>query len=232
MSEEFVSESEMTNLADQNADTPNQGDSQGREGDALELLRKKAEHADNHIKQIEEENKDLREKMLTVLERLDKAAKVEDLLKEPSQPAQESPEATPATPSIDADAIASKVEAALTAKQVKQQQEANLAQAKKDLVGKYGKEVNDKVKEVAERNGVSVSDLMDMAGTRPQMFRNLFPELSQEAPKHSTNKGALNTAQYQGVPPKNEPTGYWQATTAKGQMEAVEKMFQRVLAQQ
>ena len=97
MSEKFVPSEKLTDDSGTVEPTPSGDNPEGAEY-TLEALAKKAQHADTHISRLEEENAKMRDILAAMDEKLQKAAKVEDLLQKPQDAGPSTPKEEPVKP--------------------------------------------------------------------------------------------------------------------------------------
>jgi len=145
----------------------------------VEALRRRDEHAQLHIVRLESENKELRDTNSALQSKLANAKTVEDVISRMNSPKSD------ATP-VDPDKLADAVEARLSAKDVKKQQETNWETVFNKLTETFGEwsKANTEVQAKAAELGMSNEDATTLAKRSPSAFYELF------LPKSSTNNTA------------------------------------------
>lgn len=135
----------------------------------------KIEHADDHIKRLEEENSELRQ----VKDKLDKLDKLEQLLQN-QQPTQTKPEAQPSqdTPALDVESLKEsllkEIQASLTARQQEAKQQDSLSQAVQAAKSAYGDGYQAKLEQIGEELDMSKDDIVRLASSNPKAFSRMF----------------------------------------------------------
>ena len=191
----------------------------GRKFTREELLNKLT-HADNHIATLTAERAGDRQALAEATTALQSAIKAAELLKTPT-PAP----ALPATPPVD---IASAVDQAVTAREIKAREETNWKAAQNAMTKAYGDKADAKAKEVAESLGMSMEDMVSMARTKPLAFNKLFgldaptTPASSGVPSSGVNTNAV-------VAPATKPSsGYWESKSNKEQVLAYTKRLKEL----
>lgn len=174
----------------QQPSTPDQGGQGADNGftpEKLAEILKRDEHAQQHISNLENENKTMRDNFnslqekLEVLEaRLASQKKVEELFagmhtsnnQEPDQGNQNNMN-TP-TQSIDQETIDSLIASRMNEYMSKQEQDKNFLVAQTELNRLFKDKSDDHVKAIADKNGLSYESAKDLAKTNPTLFNNLF----------------------------------------------------------
>ena len=148
-----------------------------------EALRKKAEAADNHIKTLEEENKNLRENYKNTAT-LEDVLKKLDMVSQPPvsyQPAVVNP--TMLEPKTQSEQLTKQdILNIYEQKQKELQAKANVDQIKKELLKAWGENFSSKLSERSKEIGVNQDFLANMAENYPEAFLKLILE-----PKTVTN---------------------------------------------
>ena len=145
-----------------------------------EAAAKKIEHADTHIKRLEQENAEKDVTTLQLLERLEAleakrnhADALDKLVNEaqPQAPVQPEP---PRTQEVSKEELIEATVDRIKAERVAEQQEANLkdcvAQAKEIFGDTYGS----KIDELGSKHGMNTQQIVEMARNQPSVFRALF----------------------------------------------------------
>ena len=158
----------------------------------LAALQKKSEHAQTHISTLEAEAIEAKAEMVKMQERLDQAAKVEDLLKEKGDS------------TVDVDDLTNKTLKAVTdameAKEIAAKADSNFDIVSNTLTEKYGDKVDEAVKTAAVENDMSFDDMVNLARKNPKLALKLCNvEVQREAPP---SQGSINPSavfnQHQG----------------------------------
>lgn len=176
---------------DQQPTTPDQGAAGAVEGitpDKIAELLKRDEHAQRHIATLEADNKTVRENFLSLQEQVDAlqaqlaaAKKVEELLSRKTLPNDNQNQQevkpnmnTPTTTTFDPSVIDSMVTQRVQELAKQQEQEKNFRAAQETLSALFMDKADEHVKTVAQSNGLSFDNAMELARTNPVLFNNLF----------------------------------------------------------
>lgn len=181
------------------ADNAASGADNGITAEQLNEILKRDEHAQKHIKTLEEENEQVRqnfialqEKLETVQGQLNSREKLEQLLAGKNTSTDNSNQEgnlnnmnTP-TSQLGQDDIDSLVNQRIQGYMQEKEQEKNLNNIKASLNEVFKDKADDHVKQVAQANGISFEEAMDMAKKNPALFNNVFV--------NPFNKGATTPA--------------------------------------
>lgn len=194
-----------------NQDNGSTGAVDGITPEQLSEILKRDEHAQRHISNLENENKQMRENFVSLQDQLSalqkqlaSQQKVEELLaRKPTSNDHQGNEdkTTMNTPtnSFDPEVIDSLVTQRMQDFMSKQEQEKNFRQVSTELSGIFKDKADEHVTAVASQNGLSFEDAMSLAKTNPVMFNNLFINPYK---KNSTNTPAptMGTQSTSSVP--------------------------------
>lgn len=141
----------------------------------------KITHADNHISKLEQELKDLRQQ-------LELKQAQEEALKAMSTQTQSSPtpvvQNTTETNKDGGTELLSQVEQILLAREQETAKKANLQAATEAAKSLYGDAYQQKLEETGRTLGLSKADIVELASTKPQAFKQLFGlNVQQPQPK-------------------------------------------------
>lgn len=228
MTDQFIDTSadntDTTNTDLQNAD---QG-AAGSEGNPdtrspeyqLDVLQKRLQDKDDFINTLKEEGQTYREMVAQMDERLKNMEKISEVLNKSGQEQDVSNQDT----NLDEDALVGKVIENLSKQEAEQRMEQNWNTVVSTVEEQFGKQyVNEKVKEAAEANGLSVSDMKETARKSPQAFYKLMglegttsrtpqPTRSSVAAPQETNE--KDFAYYSRLMREN-PREYWKPETQR-----------------
>ena len=144
-----------------------------------EAAAKKIEHADTHIKTLEQENAEKDAATLKLLERIEALESQRnhtdalDKLIAEAKP----PEIIPEPPQIQEVSKEELVQATLDTikgEQVKAQQESNLSACVQEAMGAYGDAYGIRVDEVAAKHSLTNDQVLELAKNQPSVFRSVF----------------------------------------------------------
>lgn len=203
--------------------TSTSGLDQGIDRAEYEALRQRDENAQQHIPRLESENKELRDKVVELEDKLAKATTLDEALTRISNQGE-------GQQNVDRTDVAQIVEEVLGQKQTDERMTANWSAVESALLSKYGEwNVADKmVQERAAELDISLQDATLMAKQNPKVFKQLF---NLEDPKHSSNPGgshgtgargqrgvsshpgAVRDSAYYSNLRKNDPNKYWSMDT-------------------
>lgn len=164
-----------------------QGDTGAVDGitpEKLAEILKRDEHAQTHITRLEEENALVRQNFATLQEELDaikakltSQKTVEELLarkQTTDNNSQQGEKKMTEQNSFDPSAIDEIVTQRMQDFMAKQEQEANFKKVSSELASVFKDKADDHVKAVAEKNGLSFDDAINLAKTNPSLFGNVF----------------------------------------------------------
>ena len=145
----------------------------------LEAAVKKIEHADQHIKTLEQENAEKDVTNLQLLERLEamekqigRADALDKLVQEVSTPP--APIEQPQTQEVSKEELIEATVSSIKAEQVAEQQEANLNACVAAAQEAYGDAYGLEVDTIGLKHGMNVEQVMDMARNQPTVFQAIF----------------------------------------------------------
>lgn len=229
MTEEFIKpadNADFTNTNLQNADQGAAGSEGGKDTHSpeyqLNVLQKRLQDKDEFINTLKEEGQTYREMVAAMDERLKNMEKISEVLNKSGQEQDVSNQDT----NLDEDALVGKVIENLSKQEAEKRMEANWNSVVSKVEEQFGKQhVNEKVKEAARINGLSVSDMKETARKSPQAFYKLMGlESGQQqrgAPQPTrSNMAAPETnnekdfAYYSRLMREN-PREYWKADTQR-----------------
>lgn len=180
MTDEFISDKTSGN------DTGNQtgGDNQQNTGEGVDTksieyqlsqLQKRVEDKDAYIKQLESEGKTFRESLEEYDQRLKTTEELTKLL-EQSGNQQAQPGVNNQETALDENTVAEKVIETLSKREAEEQMNKNWTQVEsrvKEVFGEDANSINEKMRQIAEDNGMSVSDMKETARKSPKAFYKL-----------------------------------------------------------
>lgn len=171
-----------------------------------------AQHAQGHIKTLEEENAQLKqeqermEELLTQLQsKTDQAPTTESTATTDTTESPKPDERTSDTEQLDEEALLEKVEARLSAKREQEQKEQNKRQALEAVQERYADKAADFVQEKASELGVTTEFLLDMAATSPKAFYNATGITAKKQQSSNWQSSSVNTSSMEQ--PKQEFNG-------------------------
>lgn len=161
-------------------DAPTDGGTDKLSEEKIQEILKRDEHAQKHIQTLEQEARERKARLEELEQRyqqmeaeLDKRDSFESALEklrseqQPSNPGQDQSQ-------VDPDAVTEAVLKRLQQKEAAKQAEANKAKAIAAAKERYGEKFLDAVQERATALGMSLTDVDDLAASRPQVFSELF----------------------------------------------------------
>jgi chromosome segregation ATPase len=156
----------------------------GRIYETVADIEKKVKSADEHIKTLEEENKDKDATTLKLLDRLDSLEEqlkqqrsVDELLKELKTTTE--PEAAPQQ-EISREEMLAALKDDLKQEALQEKQEANLSAALGAAEKAYGDEFKATIAELAAKRDMKLTDVDVMARNNPALFNELFLPASEQ----------------------------------------------------
>jgi len=168
----------------------------------------KIEAADNHIKTIEQENQEYKDRLAALEAQVAQSTKIDDALAKLQQQQSQESQATDVTPSVSEEqigAIATKqMEEYLAQQRAAEQQKAaetlaetTFRETSKVLEQQYGDKVNEAVQAKAAELGCTMAD-MDRLAKDPIQSKLLLESMKASTPvNQATPSGSFNTA---GIP--------------------------------
>lgn len=164
--------------------TPDQGASgtvPGMTPEQIQEIVKRDAHAQQHIANIENENKSMREdlakfqdELKTFKDKLAAQSSVEEILKRTSTSTQQTQQPAEQTPEFDFNKVEELVTQRVQKIFTEQEQQQNYSQAAAELSGIFKDKADEHVTKVARENGMSYEDAQQLARTNPTMFTNVF----------------------------------------------------------
>lgn len=194
----------------------------------LSILQKRLQDKDEFINTLKEEGQSYREMVAQMDERLKNMEQISEVLNKSGQEQDVSNQDT----NLDEDALVGKVIENLSKQEAEKRMEANWNTVVSTVEDKFGKQyVNEKVKQAADANGLSVSDMKETARKSPQAFYKLMgldgttrnspqPTRSSMAPPEDNNE--KDFAYYSRLMREN-PREYWKPDTQR----EFRKLFQK-----
>lgn len=184
---------------DDNSNASTDGESSTLQPDALAALQKRDEHAQSHITTLETEAADLKTLMVEMQEKLDKAAQVEELLRN-----------KPEGSEFNLDDVTSKttegVLAALDARSLKEKADSNFDTVSTALTKQYGDKTDEAVKKACAENDMSFDEMIALSRKNPKLAMKLCDvdvKPDQQPSRTTINSSAvLNQYQQQDEAPK------------------------------
>jgi len=160
----------------------------------IDVMQKRMGDKDTHITGIESENQTLREKLADIEEKVQSMGTVEDALTRMRE-AQDSNQDT----TLDEDMLVSKVLGKMETRTLEEKREANFIEVATKLTNMYGADkVDSLIDKVALENGLTRSDVADLAKKAPQAVYKMLGighTATTAVPTHSTHVGFTNESQ-------------------------------------
>lgn len=187
----------------------------------LSVLQKRMQDKDDFINTLKDEGQSYREMVAQMDERLKNMETISEVLKKSGKEQDVSNQAT----DLDEDALVGKVIENLSKQKAKEAMDSNWETVVSKVEEQFGKQyVNEKVKEAADLNGLSVSDMKETARKSPQAFYKLMnldgtqrtvpqPTRSNMAAP-ATNNNERDFSYYSRLMREN-PREYWKADTQR-----------------
>lgn len=178
---------------------------QGSEGvkqytqEEISALLTRDEHAQNHIKTLEQETANYRKELEELREKVDKATPVDELMEALRQ---EKGEST----TIDIDDIVNKATQSVTStleqQTIKQQQESNFKTVAEAVQTKFGTDADAEMAKVAQSNDMTLQELIDLSYQKPNLVMKLAGlDKKQDAPT-TPSQGSLDPRLFNQEPEK------------------------------
>lgn len=159
----------------------------------IDVMQKRITDKDDFIDTLKSENQTLREKMAEVEEKVQSMGTVEQALARMKEQQTSNQDTT-----LDEDKLVSKVLGSIEAKTLEESQTANFKEVSSKLTKLYGADkVDETIDKVATENGLTRSDVADLAKKSPQaVYRMMGIDQSSTSftPSHSTNVGQNDDA--------------------------------------
>jgi len=210
------------------SDNGSQGDHGA--GDNLQAqisgMEKRIADKDTHIGTVESENLKLREQMADAQEKLDKMSKIEEALER----MQENQNGSTQDTALDENALINKTLEALDNKKREATAEENFNAVSAELTKQFGADaVDSKVTQLAQENGLSFNDIVDLARKSPnavyKMAGLVGTQVRTGSPSQSSTIGFNNeddgsSAKERALAEfakmrRDNPKLYWKAETQK-----------------
>lgn len=206
MTDEFISDK----TSEQNTGGQPQGDNQQGNGEGVDTkiveyqlsqLQKRVEDKDAYIKQLENEGKTFRESLDEYEQRLKTTEELTKLLEQSGNQQAQSGGSNQET-ALDENTVAEKVIQTLSKREAEEQMNKNWAQVESRVMETFGndaKSINEKMKQIAEDNGMSVSDMKETARKSPKAFYKLAGlEGGQQRPQSpQPSRGSVQNVDYE-----------------------------------
>lgn len=186
----------------------------------LQMLQKRLNDKDEFINTLKEENQQTREMYSTLEERLNNMETISEALKGNRQ------DVSNQDTSLDENALVGKVIENLNKKQVEAQYQENYSKVLSRLDNEFGTaNIEAKVAEAAQANGLSINDMVETARKSPTAFYKLVGLQGQQSaqtptPTHGSqmtprdNSGVKDHAYYSNLMRTN-PREYWKPETQR-----------------
>lgn len=188
---------------------------EGKKYKTVEEADKAFYHLNSHVAKIEQENREMREK-------LNKAKTVEEVLETIKQQStqarmsQQEPQTNSdaGRPEVDFDAV---IEGKLSAWEQQRKEQENASTVRKALIDQFGEKAQEVFKAKSQELGI---DLNQLATISPKAVLEYFPK--QQAPKADLT-GTINTSYYDNNQPKIGTKAYWNQQYKEGKINREEK---------
>lgn len=179
MTDEFISDK----TSEQNTGDQQGGDNQTGKGEGvdtksveyqLQQLQKRVDDKDAYIQQLESEGKTFREALDQYEERLKTTEELTKLLEQSGNQAQSG--GSNQETALDENTVAEKVIETLSKREAEDQMNKNWAEVEsrvKQTFGEDANSINEKMRQIAQENGMSVSDMKETARKSPKAFYKL-----------------------------------------------------------
>jgi len=206
MTDEFISDK----TSEQNTGGQPQGDNQATTGEGVDTksveyqlsqLQKRVEDKDAYIKQLENEGKTFRESLDDYEQRLKTTEELTKLL-EQSGNQQAQPGVNNQDTALDENTVAEKVIETLSKREAEQQMEQNFNQVLGRIKEQFGDDnnvINEKMRQYAADNGMTVADMQETARKSPKAFYKLVGleggQQRQQSPQPS--RGSVSNVDYE-----------------------------------
>lgn len=179
MTDEFISDK----TSEQNTGDQTGGDNQQNTGEGvdtksteyqLQQLQKRVDDKDAYIQQLENEGKTFRESLQEYEERLKTTEELTKLLEQSGNQAQSG--GSNQETALDENTVAEKVIETLSKREAEEQMNKNWTEVEsrvKQTFGEDANSINEKMRQIAQENGMSVSDMKETARKSPKAFYKL-----------------------------------------------------------
>lgn len=162
--------------------------------DQLQKILKQNSHAQDHIKNIENENAELRERILSLSKELEQSTQFDDLLEGLASQGRSSNTSEQTAPVLDKNQLLRELKNEifneLTAAQTKALEEQNMIAAKNYLTERFGDNVSKEMSVIAEELSLSPQYIDQLASTSPKAFEKMI-----ESVRPKTNKTTFSPTQ-------------------------------------
>lgn len=160
----------------------------------ISALLKKSEHAEQHIKTLEQENGKLREDFSVFQKKLDSIGDLDEALNRDN---------------IDEDSLIDKARerilSELKAEKAQDVYDSNYTNVSENLTARYGDKVDEVVSKVAKDNGMTLAEVVELSKTKPQLVLNMC-DVKIEGSIRPT-QSSINSAAFQVTPDPVAKTG-------------------------
>lgn len=154
----------------------------------LQVMQQRLQDKDAFIETLKSEGQTYREAVANMEERLQNMEKISEVLNKGQQQ-----DVSNQDTGLDEDELVGKVIANLSQREKEQKMESNYTTVVSTLSDKFGSDrVNEKVKQAAEANGLTVEDMINTAKKSPQAFYKL---VGVEASQQSFSQPTRSTVQ-------------------------------------
>lgn len=179
MTDEFISDQ----TSEQSTNNQQGGDNQSGNGEGvdtksieyqLQKLQQRLEDKDAYISQLETEGKTFREELDEYKNRLSTTEELTKLLEQSGKATQ--PNGSNQETALDENMVAEKVIETLSKREAEQRMEQNWNEVQSRVMQEFGndaKSINEKMKQLAQDNGMSVADMKETARKSPKAFYKL-----------------------------------------------------------
>lgn len=165
-----------------------------------EDLARHIDHAQAHIKKLEEDFENASKLLSLQEQQLGKASKIDDILNAVAQ--QKTSGNAQETPKFSKEDIIAEALKTFEQRQIestiKEQEEANYRLVSETLYSVYSDKTDEVVRKVAEENGMSFEESMEYARRYPKAFMKMFDTPAK--PSGRPNLSSVNTQSFANVP--------------------------------
>lgn len=200
----------------------------GRKLSKEEVLNK-LQHADTFIDTLKGERETDRERLERLEKQAEDAKKVSDVLAalqggDTAQPDGGNDTSSEGDDAADPSAIADQVLRQLQEKEAQKRQEENWNSVTKTLTATFGDKTNEKVREVALANDMTVEEAASMAKSKPKVFLRLF-DLKGGETSTPVNTGSGRRPSL--ADQDDGPSGYSEAKSTKEQVDILHRAYRK-----
>lgn len=175
MTEDFISDqTSETNTDNQNNDNNSGGVDTKSVEYQLQKLQQRLDDKDAYITQLENEGKTFRTELDEYKNRLQTTEDLTKLLEQSGRTQQ--PNGSNQDTNLDENTVAERVIETLSKREAEDRMNANWAQVQERVMSEFGNDansVNEKMKQLAQENGMSVADMKETARKSPTAFYKL-----------------------------------------------------------